>query len=202
MSEFREKYDFKDKFVFQYSGNLGLYYDLINIFKVLRKFPAGTKTSDGKEVVFAFVGDGSIKDYLVDYATDNNMENVIFIPYQDKADLNYSLNSADVHWCVNAKGIKGVSVPSKLYGEMATAKPVIGVLEKGAEARLIIEETNCGLVCEPGDYEQIEKNINWFIEHADDKILDEMGRNGRLYLEEYLIMDVSVEKYKEEIINC
>ena len=34
------------------------------------------------------------------------MENVVFIPYQDKADLIYSLNAGDIHWCVNAKGIK------------------------------------------------------------------------------------------------
>ena len=27
----------------------------------------------------------------------------------DKADLIYSLNAGDVQWCVNAKGIKGVS---------------------------------------------------------------------------------------------
>ncbi len=32
------------------------------------------------------------------------MDNVTFIPYQDKADLIYSLNAGDVHWCVNAKG--------------------------------------------------------------------------------------------------
>ena len=28
------------------------------------------------------------------------MDNVVFIPYQDKADLIYSLNAGDVHWCV------------------------------------------------------------------------------------------------------
>ena len=52
------------------------------------------------------------------------MDNVAFIPYQDKADLIYSLNAGDVHWCVNAKGIKGVSCPSKAYGIMAAAKPI------------------------------------------------------------------------------
>lgn len=43
------------------------------------------------------------------------LDNVTFIPYQDKADLIYSLNAGDVHWCVNAKGIKGVSCSSNVY---------------------------------------------------------------------------------------
>ena len=201
VAAFRKEYGLENKFVFQYSGNIGLYYDLINILKVIQKFPEGTKTCDGRDVVFAFVGDGSIKDELVAQACENDMKNVVFIPYQDKADLNYSLNAADVHWCVNAKGIKGVSVPSKLYGEMATGKPVIGVLEEGSEARLIIEETNCGRVFEPGEYEQIEQNISWFIEHADDEILTQMGRSGRAYLEQNLTKGVSVDKYKETILE-
>ena len=43
------------------------------------------------------------------------MDNVTFIPYQDKAGFIYSLNAGDVHWCVNAKGIKGVSCPLNVY---------------------------------------------------------------------------------------
>jgi glycosyltransferase involved in cell wall biosynthesis len=185
-----------------YSGNLGLYYDLENLMHVIRKFPQGTKTSDGREVLFVFVGAGSIRDKLYLYKEENHMENVVFIPYQDKEELNYSLNAADVHWCVSAKGIKGVSVPSKLYGEIATARPILGVMETGAEARLIMEETKCGLVCEPGEYSQVEKNIQWFIDHADDAELVSMGTRGREYLVKNLTKDVSVKKYIEEILKC
>ncbi|WP_378950810.1 glycosyltransferase family 4 protein [Pelosinus sp. sgz500959] len=202
VTAFRKKYGLENKFIFMYSGNLGLYYDLENLMRVIKKFPQETKTADERDVVFAFVGDGSIRDKLVLYKDKNHMENVIFIPYQDKADLSYSLNAADVHWCVSAKGIKGVSVPSKLYGEIATGKPVLGVLENGAEARLIMEETQCGLVCEPGDYEQVDRNIRWFINHADDEEISTMGRRGREFLEKNLAKDVSVKKYIEEILSC
>lgn len=112
---FKKKYGLDSKFVIMYSGNIGLYYDLENLIKVVEKFGADTKTADGREVVFAFVGAGSVLKTLEDYVTEHHMENVVFIPYQDKADLIYSLNAGDVHWCVNAKGIKGVSCPSKYY---------------------------------------------------------------------------------------
>ena len=85
------------------------------------KFGASTKTTDGREVVFAFVGAGSVLKTLEDYVAEHQMENVVFIPYQDKADLIYSLNAGDVHWCVNAKGIKGVSCPSNVYLKLSVA---------------------------------------------------------------------------------
>jgi glycosyltransferase involved in cell wall biosynthesis len=146
---FREKYGLTDKFVIMYSGNIGLYYDLEKLVKVMKQFrkghtlkgvyEEGAKTADGRKVVFAFVGAGSVLDKLVLYTRKHHFENLVFIPYQDKEDLIYSLNAADVHWCVNAKGIKGVSCPSKAYGIMATGKPIIGVLENGTEIRKLIE---------------------------------------------------------------
>ena len=198
---FKKKYGLDGKFVIMYSGNIGLYYDLENLIKVVEKFGAGTKTADGREVVFAFVGAGSVLKTLKDYVAEHHMENVVFIPYQDKADLIYSLNASDVHWCVNAKGIKGVSCPSKYYGLASAARPVIGVLESGSEIRCIIEDTKGGLCCEPGEYDKVEENIRWFIDNAGSEELKAMGARSRENLEKNLTRNVSVQKYAEEILK-
>ena len=202
VAAFKKKYGLDGKFVIMYSGNIGLYYDLENLIKVIEKFGAGTKTADGREVVFAFVGAGSVLKTLEDYVAEHHMKNVVFIPYQDKADLIYSLNAGDLHWCVNAKGIKGVSCPSKAYGIMAAGKAIIGVLESGTEVRGLIEECNCGKCCEPGDYVEVADIIRWYIENADNDEVKQMGMNGREYLEEKLTRDVSIQKYIEEIESC
>ena len=199
---FKQKYGLENKFIIMYSGNIGLYYDLENLMKVIEKFKPGTKTADGREVVFAFVGAGSVLDKVVQYQQEHHMDNVVFIPYQDKADLIYSLNAGDVHWCVNAKGIKGVSCPSKYYGLAACAKPVLGVLEDGTEVRWLIDKTQGGLCCEPGDYDTVEQNIRWFINHAGDSELISMGQRGHDYLIANLTREASVKKYAEEILNC
>lgn len=206
---FKKKYGLENKFVIMYSGNIGLYYDLEKLVKVLKQFrkgytlkgtyEPGPMTTDGREVVFAFVGAGSILDKLVMYTKKHHFENVVFIPYQDKANLVYSLNAGDVHWCVNAKGIKGVSCPSKAYGIMGVGKPIIGVLEKGSEVRMLIEEIGCGKCCEPGDYVEVANIIRWYIENADTGEEKKMGLKGRKYLEEHLTKDVSIAKYVEEI---
>ena len=163
VTEFKRKYDLENKFIIMYSGNIGLYYDLEGLIRVIEKFK-GARTAEGREVVFVFVGAGSILDKLIKYKDEHKLDNVIFIPYQDKDKLIYSLNAADVHWCVNAKGIKGVSCPSKFYGIAGVAKPVLAVLEKGSEVEILINEIGCGKVSEPGDYKAVEDNIRWFIE--------------------------------------
>jgi glycosyltransferase involved in cell wall biosynthesis len=198
---FKKKYGLDGKFVIMYSGNIGLYYDLENLIRVIEKYGTGTKTADGREVAFAFVGAGSMLKTLEDYVAEHHMKNVVFIPYQDKKDLIYSLNAGDIHWCVNAKGIKGISCPSKAYGIMAAGKPIIGVLESGTEVRRLIQDCDCGKCCEPGDYVEVADIILWYIENADRAELKQMGINGRKYLEEKLTRDVSVNRYAEEILE-
>ena len=190
---FKKKYNLQDRFIIMYSGNIGLYYDLENIIKVIGKF------NGIDDVVFVFVGDGTVKNKIENYVKENKLSNVTFIPYQDKADLVYSLNSADIHWVVNAKGIKGVSVPSKLYGVMAAGKPVLGVLDKGSEARLIVDECNCGLCTEPGNYDEIYKKIDFILNNKEE--IKRLGINGRNYLESNLTKDVSINKYKNTIVS-
>lgn len=193
---FKKKYDIENKFIIMYSGNLGLYYDLENLMHVIKKF------SNRDDVVFAFVGEGTIREKLVSFKDDNKLHNVLFIPYQDKADLNFSLNAGDIHWCINAKDIKGVSVPSKLYGILAAGKPILGVLEEGSEARLIIEESNCGYVTEPGNYEDVEVILERFFNEKGSLALTEMSKYGREYLIGNLTKGVSIKKYINEIVTC
>ena len=209
VTAFKKKYGMENKFVIMYSGNIGLYYDLEKIIRVLKRFRKGytlqgiredgMKTPDGREVFFAFVGGGALRDKLEAYTKKHHFENVVFIPYQEKAELIYSLNAADVHWCMNAKGIKGVSCPSKAYGIMAVGKPMIAVLEEGTEIRNIIETSQCGLCCEPGQYEEIADMVRWFVEHAGMEEMEQMGRKGRKFLEEHLTRELSVHRYVETI---
>lgn len=192
VAAFKQKYGLENKLVIMYSGNIGLYYDLENIMRVIGKF------KDDSEVVFPFVGDGTLKQTLQEYVQEQGLKNVVFIPYQAKEELIYSLNAADVLWVVNAKGIKGISCPSKLYGVLAVSKPVLGVLEEGTEARNIVEKTQCGKVVSPGDYDGIERIIRELIAENPD-ILSEQGTRGYHYMLENLTKDISVAKYKKAL---
>ena len=176
VKRFREDNDLIGKFVVMYSGNLGLFYDLENIITVAKKI------EDNPDIVFVYIGEGAIKKKMEMYVHDNKLNNVLFLPYQPKDLLKYSLNAADIHLVVNQKGIKGVSVPSKIYGVMAAGKPILGVLEQGSEGQKLITNSDCGIVVEPNDYKGIFDCIMYFYQM--DKVnLRKLGMNGRLYLE-------------------
>ena len=92
-------------------------------------------------------------------------------------------------------------MPSKVYGIMAVAKPILGVLEMGTEIRCLIEDACCGICCEPGEYEKVKENIRWFIKNADTDKIKRMGKNGRNYLVNNLSKDEAIRKYKEAILK-
>lgn len=192
LKQFKKKYGLENKLIIMYSGNMGLYYDLESLIKVIGRF------KDKENLVFAFIGNGTVREKMEKYVKENKLDNVKFIPYQKKEDLIYSLNAGDVHLVVNAKGIKGVSVPSKLYGVMGAGKPVFGVLEKCSEARLIIEDCKCGICVEPGDYDLIYEKLKAIIENFKDYKF--MGARGREFVKEFIKKEVAIERYSREIL--
>lgn len=191
--QFKQKYGLINKFVFMYSGNIGLIYDLDNIIKVIREFRGYD------DVVFVFVGEGNRKSALQKYVENEKMNNVLFVPYQDNDKIIFSLNSADVHFVINVKGMKGVACPSKLYGIMAVGKPVLGVLEDGTEAKDIIINSQCGYVSEPGNYKEIKQLIERM--YMEKESLEKFGENAREYLCTHLSRENSINKYKKVIAD-
>lgn len=168
---FKEKYGLLDRYVLMYLGNLGLYYDLIELEKIAGKF------ADYKDVVFTFVGTGVVEKQMKQYVEENHLTNIIFIPYISGMDLLCAMNAADVHIVTNMKGIKGVSVPSKIYGIMAANKPVIGIVEPNSEVWNLIRKTGIGICCETGNYGDIEDGIKYAISNREK--MTEKGSHAR-----------------------
>ncbi|GGL56256.1 glycosyltransferase family 4 protein [Sporolactobacillus putidus] len=194
VNRFLEENDLKDKFVVMYSGNIGLYYDLENLIKLTKDF------AEFDDLAFVFIGEGAVKKQMQQFVDEEAIKNVFFLPYQPKDFIRYSLNAADVHLVVNQKGIKGVSVPSKIYGVMAAGKPVLGVLEKGSEAERLIAGSSCGRVVEPRDYKGAAALIRSFY-MMDRGQREKMGLRGRQYLEQHLRKELSIGKYKQLLMG-
>ena len=187
VSAFRKQYGLENKFVIMTSGNIGLYYDFENILKVMKEF------KEDNSIAFVFVGDGLVKPKLEAFAREYELKNVMFVPFQKKEDLNYSLNAADVHIVTNAKGVKGVSVPSKIYGILATNIPIWGILEKGSEAWQIIEDSQCGVLVEAGDYEEMYRSLSQIIQEK--AMFIKKHQTGRDYLLERFTKQKSINAY-------
>ena len=116
-------------FVVMHSGNVGHAQDLDALIR------AATLLREVEDVVVAIVGGGARHDELVALARSLDAGNVRFLPYQPREVLSQSLSAADVHVVGLARGLAGYVVPSRLYGVLAVARPVIVAADAESETR-------------------------------------------------------------------
>lgn len=153
-----------DAFVVGYSGNLGRAHEFGTIISAMQQLP---------HVRFVFTGGGAQLE-TVRRAAGANAE---FRPYAPRERLSESLSAADAHLVSLQPSLEGLIVPSKFYGILAVARPVVFIGARGGEVARIIEDHRCGVVVEPGDVEGLKRAIARVAEDPD------MGRRGReLYL--------------------
>ncbi len=148
-----EKWGLEGKFVLLYSGNMGRFHDMETIMK------AAKELREHSDIVFVFVGDGHKKEWAINFAESNGLENCQFHGYVPREDLPLSLSTADVGLVSLMQGQEGLSVPSKAYGLMSAGLPVVAVMSERSEIARVIREEECGFVVSPGDVSGLHKAI-------------------------------------------
>ena len=175
-NEFREENDIGDKFVVLYSGTIGFSQPL-EIVLECAKFMA-----NNPEILFVIVGSGVKKEQLQEQAKQMLLKNIRFFDSQPRSKLPSLLASADVSLVMLKTGIATVSLPSKIYGIMASGRPIIASIDKNSDARNIIKEANCGVWVEPENSEQLAKAISML--YCNQELCLKYGENGRKYVVE------------------
>lgn len=190
IKEFRSTHGIlDDEFAIMYSGNIGLYYDFEIIFDELSKFHYPNK------VKFVFVGEGAMKDKLIDFCNKKKMDNFIFLPYQDKDYLHVSLNAADAHLVIQSNKFKGISFPSKLYGVLATNIPIIGIGTLVGDLNDIISKIDNSIMIDINNIQKINEKI---LDLINNDLKSRISNGFELVVNQYS-KNVSLEKYKNEI---
>jgi colanic acid biosynthesis glycosyl transferase WcaI len=184
-----EQHDLVGPFVVMHSGNVGHAQDLDSLVR------AATLLRDRDDIRIVIAGFGARHAQMVALARRLEVtEAVRFLPYQKRARLPLSLSSADVHVIGLARGLSGYVVPSRLYGVLAAARPVIVAADDESETARLVREVGCGIVIPAGRPDLLARVIREAAEGAYD--LDAMGRLGRRYVEEDADRVVAMERYR------
>lgn len=191
-NNFLKKHKLENHFIVLYSGNQGRCHDLntlLNAAKILK---------NKKDILFLFVGDGFQNKSLKKDCFNNNVENCMFLPFQEKKDLPLILSSASIGVVTLSKKISGLLVPSKLYGHLACGTPIAAVSGKDSYIKKLIEENNCGKWFENGNYEDLAE---WILKvYQSKEISKKLGKSSLdLFLKEFTL-DIVSKKYLK-IIN-
>jgi len=177
------------KFVILYSGNIGYLHEFDTIISAAEDI----QNKGFKDIVFVFIGEGIKKRYIKEKVREKGLDNILFFPYQPREMLTHSLGVADVSLVTLEKGFEGMVVPSKVYGILASGRPVIAVVGGESEIVEIIREGKCGRVIKIGDYQALVDGIMDY--YKDRGKCREDGLNGREYFEKNFDRKIATGKY-------
>jgi glycosyltransferase involved in cell wall biosynthesis len=186
---FTKKYHLENKLVISYSGNIGLFQDLETIIR------AANKLKDYDDILFVFIGDGGGLNELKKMVEEKYLTNVLFLPYQPKDYLPYSLTSSDISIVALEKGVEGLAVPSKIYGILASGRAVLGLVGENCEVANIIKNAKCGFRVNQGDVDGLVEKIKYMYQNPE--LLKNMGVNSRKYFVEHFTRKQMTKKYYE-----
>jgi glycosyltransferase involved in cell wall biosynthesis len=168
----REAWGLKGRFVVAYSGNMGRVHEFETILG------AAGRLRERPGIVFLFIGDGHQRAWIEREATGRNLANVRFQPYQPRQGLGESLGVADLHLTSLQPAMEGLLVPSKVYGILASGRPVLHVGEAAGEVGRILSDARAGFTVATGDPGLLAQRIEAL--ESDPALRAELGANARI----------------------
>jgi colanic acid biosynthesis glycosyl transferase WcaI len=168
---FAREHGLADRFVVQYSGNLGLSQGLecvLRAAELLRSLP----------IHFALIGDGNARASLKELA--KGAPNVSFLPPQPRERLAEVLSACDIGLVTMKHDVAADLVPSKLYGIMAAARPVLASVEESSEVARVVHSHECGWIVAPESAEGVADGVRRAFEASAEQraALGERGRQA------------------------
>lgn len=191
LNALRRAWGLDGRFVVGYSGNLGRVHEFDTLLD------AAKKLAPRDDIRFVIVGRGPRLEEVQARAFRESIDNVAFHPHQERATLAESLGVADVHVCVLEPRFDSLVLPSKLYGIMAAARPILFVGDPQGESARIVADAGCGQAVRTGDSDALAGAIAGLA--GDPQRCAGLGRDGRAAFEARYTMEKALGTWRETL---
>jgi glycosyltransferase involved in cell wall biosynthesis len=170
-----------NKFVFLYSGTMGLKHNPNTLLRLSERF----KAYDDVRIVLVSQGIG--RDFLAEAKKRDHLDNLVLLDFQPYGQLPDVLASADVLLASVEPDAGSFCVPSKILSYMCSERPILMSVSPQNLAARIVTRSDAGFVTAPGDDadfvrragELYENRVRW----------REMAQNARRYAESTFDID-------------
>ncbi len=139
----------QDKFIIQYSGNIGYTHNLEVLVEVAKALQAE------RDIFVLIIGRGERFNHIQEMVTKSNLKNCRLLPFQPDDQLNYTLSAADLGVVLLDDKTAHVSIPSKIYNLQAVAVPILGIAATDSELAHHLQKHNNGVCFSPLDIDSI-----------------------------------------------
>jgi colanic acid biosynthesis glycosyl transferase WcaI len=153
LSVFRNINRLQNKTVIMYSGNHSVVHPLYTLLD------AAKQMKDDPSVVFVFVGGGLRSKEVATFKLKENLSNIVQLPLVPRELLSDALNSVDAHVVVMGEAVNGLVHTSKVYGALATGKPIIFIGPEKSHVMDVIKICNQGFHAEHGEVNRVVEAI-------------------------------------------
>lgn len=190
--EMRHKYNIpEDSCVFLFGGNMGKpqYVDLL--------CKAIVDCKDDNNVFFLFIGRGTERYKLEETIKNEEINNAIVIENLPRDQYEQITKESDVGLIILDPRFTIPNYPSRILSYMEYSKPVIAATDRSTDLKELVEYSKCGEWVWSGDKDGFVEVIKRFSKSSS---LENMGSNGRKYLEENFSLEQSV-KILEKHLN-
>lgn len=183
---FAWKYNLVKKFTVLYSGNLGRCHDMDTILQAAKQLK-------DEPIQFVCIGGGAKRDTLIEQVNQLGLNNFMFLPYQDKQVLPYSLTACDLSLVSVDECTENLVTPSKLYSALASGRPLAVICSQYSYLKQLITEADCGSTFENGDSNGLAQFIRLL--SRDRQLAERMGKAGRQYLRSHFTPKIISKQY-------
>jgi glycosyltransferase involved in cell wall biosynthesis len=169
------RHSLHDKFVYLYSGTIGMKHNPALLLELARK------NADNPDVRIVVVSEGIGAEWLRKEAAAANLSNLLILPYQPFADLPSVLASGDVLVGILEVEAGAFSVPSKTLSYLCAGRPLLLAIPPENLAARIVCENHAGLTVAPADMDGFIAAASHLQSSPD--LRANMGRSARTYAE-------------------
>lgn len=169
---FAKQHELEDKFIILYSGNIGYTHNvecLVDIAEYLRNDPS---------ILFLIIGEGKKKEMIQDMVSKAQLTSFLFLTWQNKDVLPYSLSAADVAVITLNDDTAQASVPSKTYNLLAVGAPLMCISPQNSELARLVNKFQNGSCFEKDETENMAVYISKLKAHPE--IRKELSANSLL----------------------
>lgn len=124
---FIKEHNLQNKFIIQYSGNIGLTHKVEVVVEIAELL------KDNPNIVFQIIGRGPRVPALQKMVEEKNLPNCVFLPFQSDEMFPFSLSAADLGIVILDELTSKGSVPSKSYNLMSYGIPSIYIAGEDSE---------------------------------------------------------------------
>jgi colanic acid biosynthesis glycosyl transferase WcaI len=182
-----------EKFVVLYAGTIGLVSGAEVVVEAARLLRSR------RDILLLLVGEGQAKDRVEAMAREFGLNNIRFLPFQPRERLSESQATADVSLVTLAPGRGKTSVPSKVLGYMAAARPVVAAVDKDCDTAELIRTSGCGLVVSPDQGDELAEAILHFYGNPKERVT--CGRAGHRHFLHHFERQAVLKRYIDIIQN-